>query len=208
MNPEILELDARLQRRAGERDGLQKALRSCAAETQATAARLISVEEAQQILQLVAQETQKNIVVHISDIVTTALDAVFESDAYEFRIDFVQRRGRTEAELYFERDGNRCDPLTASGGGAVDVAAFALRVALWSLVNHGSRIADTIVLDEPFKWLSKELQPRAGEMLQLLSRKLGIQFIFVTHVQDLIESADTVFEVRKKKQVSHVEVLK
>lgn len=208
MNPEILELDARLNRKAGERDAVRKALLACGADAQALQTRLISVEEAQQILQLVAQETQKNIVVHISDIVTTALDAVFESDAYEFRIDFVQKRGRTEAELYFERDGNRCDPLTASGGGAVDVAAFALRVALWSLVNHGSRISNTIVLDEPFRFLSRELQGRAGEMLKMLSQKLGIQFIFVTHVQDLVEAADRVFEVRKKKQISKVEVMK
>jgi len=75
-------------------------------------------------------------------------------------------------------------------------------------VNHGSRISNTIVLDEPFRFLSRELQGRAGEMLKLLSQKLGIQFIFVTHVQDLVEAADRVFEVRKKKQISKVEVLK
>lgn len=155
-----------------------------------------TIDQAQALIQVVAEQTQQNFVYRISDVVSMALDAVFGSDAYEFLIEFQQKRGKTEAEIYFVRDGERIDPLSAAGGGAVDVASFAMRVAIWSLIKNSSgKISDTIVLDEPFRFLSKGLQAKAGEMLSMLSAKLGIQFIMVTHNQDLVESADCVFTV-------------
>jgi DNA repair exonuclease SbcCD ATPase subunit len=203
----IAELDSRLQRKQGERDTVIRQLADAQGKLSAVTNRQQHIEEAQQVLQLVAQKTQEGVVLHISDIVTAALDAVFEDTAYGFQIEFMQKRGKTEAELYFERGGERIDPMTASGGGPVDVAAFALRVALWSLLRRSSGIADTIVLDEPFRFLSRDLQSKAGQMLKMLSEKLGVQFIFVTHVQDLVDSADRVFEVSKRGKFSKVEVV-
>lgn len=203
----LTDLGNRLHRQQGERDAVAKLLTAAESKLEADAARLKNIEEAQRILQVVAQKTQEGIVLHISDIVTAALDAVFEETAYRFKVEFVQKRGKTEAELYFERAGERIDPMTASGGGPVDVAAFALRVALWSLLRRSSGVADTIVLDEPFRFLSRDLQPKAGQMLKMLSEKLGVQFIFVTHVQDLVDSADRVFEVTKRGKISKVEVV-
>ena len=149
-------------------------------------------EQAQVIIQTVAQQTQKELEFHISDIVSLALAAVFK-DPYELKIEFVIRRNKTEADLFFERGGERVHPLTASGGGAVDVASFALRIALWSLKRPKS--ANTIVLDEPFKFLSVDLQDKAGQMIREISKKLELQIIMVSHVPDLIESADKVFRI-------------
>ena len=162
------------------------------------ASRAIDVaQKAQEIIQQVAKETQNTFTSNISDVVSAALDAVFGNDAYKFSVEFVQKRGKTEVELSFIRDGEKIDPLSSSGGGAVDVASFALRVALWSVTkNSGRNISNTIILDEPFRFLSRELQPLAGSMLRTLSNRLGIQFILVTHNQDIIESADKIFEVQ------------
>jgi len=164
-----------------------------------------TIDEAQEIIQRVAKDTQNNFVCRIADVVSTALDAVFGADAYEFSLEFVQKRGKTEVEIAFVRDDSKIDPLSASGGGAVDVASFALRVAVWSLLkNSGRPVLDTIILDEPFRFLSRDLQPLAGSMLKTLSKKLGLQFVMVTHNPDLIESADMVFEVTNKNGESHV----
>lgn len=152
-----------------------------------------NIEEALLIVQEVAKQTQQELEYNISSIVSTALAAVFD-DPYEFKIEFIIRRGKTEADMYFIKAGERIDPLSASGGGAVDIASFALRIALWNLLKGG--ISNTIVLDEPFRFVSKDLQPKAGEMLKMLSSKLGIQFLIVTHSEDIIESADKVFEVK------------
>jgi ABC-type uncharacterized transport system YnjBCD ATPase subunit len=161
---------------------------------------------AQALIQTVAQATQKQLEYHISELVSLALAAVFPHP-YSLRLDFELRRGRSEAVLSFSRgDGERIDPLSASGGGPVDVACWALRVSLWSLRNPKSR--RTILLDEPFRFVSRDLQPRASAMLKEISAKMKLQFIIVTHEENLVECADRVFEVTMngKKGESRVTV--
>jgi DNA repair exonuclease SbcCD ATPase subunit len=92
--------------------------------------------------------------------------------------------------------------MDAAGGGAVDVAAFALRVASWSMQRPRTR--PVIILDEPMRFLSPDLQPKASDMLQELSQKLGLQFIIVTHEEELTQQVDKVFEVLKKGGVTNV----
>ena len=158
-------------------------------------------EKAQSIIQLVAQQTQKELEYHISDIVSLALETIFD-DPYKFKIEFVLKRNKTECELLFEREGELINPLSASGGGVIDVASFALRIALWTLQAPKSR--NTIIMDESFKFVSKNLLPRVGELLQELSKKLNLQFILVTHLDELTECADKVFQVTIKKGISQI----
>ena len=86
--------------------------------------------------------------------------------------------------------------MESSGGGVVDVSSFALRIATWSL----SKTNNVIILDEPFKHLSNDLQSRAGEILKRLSEKLKLQILMSTHIEDIIDVADRVFEVRRVKE--------
>jgi len=153
-------------------------------------------EQAQAVIQKVAQLTQEELKYHVSELVTLALAAVFD-DPYEFEVSFEQRRSQTECDLWFVRDGERVDPLTASGGGAVDVACFALRVALWSLKAHRTR--PVLVLDEPLKFLKGDDLPEKGaRMIREISERLGIQIIMISHQVEQIEFADRVFHVTKK----------
>ena len=109
-----------------------------------------------------------------------------------------------ECDLYFVRNGEKSNPLDASGGGAVDVASFALRIASWSLSQP--EISKTIILDEPMRFLSANYQEKASTMLKEVSQQLGIQFIIVTHETTLTSYADNVFEVGIKKGVSKVAI--
>ncbi len=139
--------------------------------------------QAQQIVQVVAEEVQRSAHRQIASLVTKCLQAVFgEDDAYQFRITFSRKRGRTEATLLFVRDERECDPLSASGGGVVDIAAFALRLACLVLTRPKRR--RLLVLDEPFRMLSRNYTRRVGELLLQLSKELGIQMILVTHNQN------------------------
>jgi DNA repair exonuclease SbcCD ATPase subunit len=160
-------------------------------------------EKARAIHQEVARRTQENLRFHIQDMVTMAMAAVFE-DPYEMGVEFVNRRNKTECDLTFIENGQHMDPLNATGGGAVDVAAFALRVALWTLQNDSR---NTIILDEPFKFINDptgEMQRKCSEVLAKLSKKLGIQFIIVTLDPDLTEAADKVFQMSKRKGISRI----
>ncbi len=160
-------------------------------------------EKAQLIIQKVAKETQDEIIIHISDIVTLALNSIFD-EPYEFKLDFVPKRGKTEAEIYFLKEGKKIDPMRSSGGGAVDIASIALRIALWSLSNRDN----TIILDEPMKFLSKNYLEKAIDMIKMLSDKLKIQFILCSHIEELIEKADRLFCVYIKNGVSKIKIIK
>jgi len=75
------------------------------------------------------------------------------------------------------------DPLSASGGGVVDVAAFALRLSCLCLSKPKRR--HLLVLDEPFKFVSEEYRHRIRGMMEKLSEEMGVQIIMVTHIKEL-----------------------
>lgn len=156
---------------------------------------LILLEKAQVFLQSVAQETQSQLKFRVEDIVNMALDTCFPEE-YEFKLDFNVARGKTECSLLFlsKRTGREIDPMNASGGGVVDVVCFALRTACYVLEKG---IDNIIVLDEPMRFVSKNLRSRVCEVMRNLSTKLGLQFIIVTHIDEFIDVADSLFEVRK-----------
>lgn len=144
---------------------------------------LANVQQAQDILQRLAQAVQQQAHERIAAVVSSCLVGVFGEEAYEFKIEFERKRGKTEAQLFFVRDGVRLDPLASSGGGVVDVAAFALRIAC--LVLHRPRLNRVVVLDEPFKYVSEEYQENVRAMVERLAKDLEIQIIFITHNENL-----------------------
>jgi ABC-type cobalamin/Fe3+-siderophores transport system ATPase subunit len=163
---------------------------------------LIVAEKAQVIIQTVVQQTQQELQYKISELVSIALQSVFD-DPYEFVVEFVQKRNKTECELRFVRRGVVIgNPMDSTGGGVVDVAAFALRLSLWSMQQHKSD--PLIVLDEPFRFLSADLQHKTSELLCELAEKMNMQFLIVTHNDTLTMSADRVFRVRMRGGISEV----
>ena len=197
----IQHLRNHLEQQKGKKAQIQKSISSLNLSTKKKKKDLRRHEQAREVIREVGLKTQSQLSFHISDITSLALDAVF-NDPYTLIAEFVRRRNKTECDLYFERDGNKVDPLSASGGGAVDVAAFALRVASWSMQRPKSR--STLILDEPLRFLSADHQEKASVMIKELSKKLGIQFIIITHEPILASYADKIFEVKIRKGVSEI----
>lgn len=146
--------------------------------------KLRSAEEARDLVQEVAQKLQQAIHNQIAGIVSLGLKTVF-SEPYNFKINFEKKRGRTEAQLIFERDGMELDPISAAGGGVIDVAAFTLRVACLSLSKPALR--PILILDEPFKNVSKTkgYLDQIPLLLEKLAEEMGLQIIMVTHIEEL-----------------------
>ncbi len=163
---------------------------------------LSDCQKARAIVQKVAEDCQKKIEFQISNLVSLALASVFP-DPYEFKVSFVQRRNRTECDLLFVKNDEECEPLTAAGGGVVDIASFALRVAIWSL----KKTRPTFILDEPAKFVSVDLQNKVSAMLKELSEKLKIQIIMVSHLPEIVWSADKIFRVENIKGESKITVI-
>ena len=169
--------------------------------------RMKRLEDAQTFLQKVAQETQEHLKFKIEDIVNLALETCFPHE-YSFRLNFNISRGKTEAELVFlsQSSDRPIDPMNASGGGVVDLTSFALRIASYALEQGNDNV---IILDEPFRFVSRDLVSRADEILKVLSEKLNLQIILVTHIPELIDVADKVFEVKKNSDgVSNVKEIR
>jgi len=197
----IQDIRNRLEQQKGQREQIRTSIVRTEQGIKEHGRNLRRHEQAREVIREVGLKTQQQLQIHISDITSLALEAVFQ-DPYELIAEFVQRRNKTECDLYFVRNGEQLDPLTASGGGAVDVAAFALRVASWSMERPKSR--PTLILDEPLRFLSADHQEQASIMIKEISEKLGIQFIIVTHEPVLTSYADKVFEAKIRKGVTTI----
>jgi DNA repair exonuclease SbcCD ATPase subunit len=164
------------QKFISQREQEKIALRSLESE-------IAALEGAQQLVQAAAQEIQNRVHTKIASVVTRCLSGVFGPDAYEFKILFQKKRGKTEAQLLFFRDGHGVDPLTEAGGGVVDIASFALRLA--AILASVPKLRRFVVVDEPFRHLNLELRPVALQLLKELATELDIQFLVVTHMSEI-----------------------
>ena len=138
---------------------------------------LANLEKAQAFIQNVAKKTQEQLKYHIEDIVQLALDSIFPHE-YRFSIDFEVKYGKTSCILIFKNNGYEIDIMKAAGGGVVDIASLALRVAIWSI----GKTDNVLVLDEPIKNIQPaSLQMEAWDIIQKLSQQLNLQFIIITN---------------------------
>lgn len=136
---------------------------------------LAEAEQAQLLIQQAAQIVQSEAHKAISLVTTKCLE-LFD-DPYTFDMVFERKRGKTEAELRFLRRGMVLnDPLGQAGGGCVEVAAFALRLAC--IILQRPPLRRVMVLDEPFKCIrGKHNRDRVRDLLLALAGELGVQFI-------------------------------
>lgn len=197
---DITLLKNKVSKAEGRRDLIRENKKDSEIKVNLFTKKLEIIDRVQSLLQVTAQETQEKLRYHIEDVVQSALDACFP-DKYNFRAIFELKRGRTEARLVLESEGEEGDPMDENGGGVIDTISLALRLAVWCL----SKTDNVLILDEPLKFLSVDLRPLACRIIQELSSRLKLQLIIVTHDSEIINIADKVFEIdQDKKGVSFV----
>lgn len=154
----------------------QKSVERERAELVRIEAKRSAVAEATDASQRVAQAIQQRVHHSIAQVVTRCLSAVFD-EPYEFEIRFDRKRNKTEAVLLFKRDGMTMeDPLNEVGGGVVDVAALALRLACVMLSRPRAR--RFLCLDEPLRNVrGRQNRQRVRGLLLELAEKMGFQFL-------------------------------
>lgn len=165
-----------------------------------------------EVLTSVADSQREVSKARIERTVTFALRAVF-GDAIQFRLGATIKRGaiasRPEIGYRIGKPGKSIAKGTPAiawvgldevGGGVVDVTAFALRVAILSMVRP--KPFPVLIADEPFKHVSNKHLPAVASMLRSLADGSGIQFIIVSHEQEIADEADKLYCATKVKGVT------
>ncbi len=211
MNDRIQALRNKLEYRKGQRSQLQKTINELEEKIQSDRKDLLRHERALQIVKQVGLQTQKQLEYHLADQVSLAMEAVFD-DPYHLKLNFQEKRGKTEVEILFAKGDLEFPPLGNAGGGTIDVASLALRIAYWSM-RKDKKTRPLLLLDEPFSQLKGETANlRALAIIQEISHQLGLQIIMISDErvsrEDIIANADRVFSVLQKDGVSKVSVMK
>ena len=153
---------------------------------------MVEWEAARDVVIRVMLATQGKIKTFVEDVVSKALATVYGSN-YAFELEYDQKRNQVEATPWIVIDGERNGPRDEIGGGVLDVASLAMRLAVWALTDPlPSR---TFLLDEPSKFVSVDMQPEFGRMLAELADMLDIQFVVVTHSPEVAEQAGRAYTV-------------
>lgn len=144
------------------------------------------------LVQLVTKQKMKE---SFERLVTYALRFIY-SENYNFELEFGRRGNLSEINFNVKTPDftESFDPLDTSGGGVLDILSLALRICLIELSHP--KIEGFILLDEPFKHLSKEYLEKAEKFLEAINKKIGRQIILVTHKSELVDSATHKIEVK------------
>lgn len=209
MSLSVKELRNAVERKRGQKERIESDLQTIDVRLEQSEQKLSDHEKAREIIREVGLKTQQQLSYNISEITSMALGGVFD-DPYELLVEFVQRRNKTECDFWFKKGDVKIYPLYA-GGGALDVAAFALRVASWSMQNPRTR--NVLIGDESFKLLKGEKANRCVlEMMREIAEKINLQIILVSDErvsrEAIIDNTDRLFEVSINNEVSSVKTLK
>jgi len=164
-----------------------------------------NLSECRDIMNIVGSLAQRKVRESIEQLVTEALQAVFGLD-YSFVVETKIVRNKPEVYMLVKHLDQTYSMKDELGGGVADLISFVLRVVLWAI--NTPRSADVIILDEPGKFISKDLQEMFGEMIRELSNLLGLQIIIVSHEDELINTADASYKISLEKGISKVERIK
>lgn len=146
------------------------------------------------VLLKVGEETQQEVKQYIEDSVTFALQTVYGSE-YHFVVLFhYDNRDQTEVKFFLSKNEKLYEPRKDTiSGGATDICAFSLRMVLYTLEDPDP--SPILILDEPFKNVSKGYLPFVSEMIKELSNMLNLQLIISTHTDEIIDLADNIIHL-------------
>lgn len=186
----------------GRRDALRSQATDARDRFSGSTSRLADLEGAHALLSALCESRRKEVVRTVERVVTAALRSVF-GRGVRYRLTVSAGRGAIQmvGEVGYTRTPRGQKPevhwYTADSlaGGVVDVLSFALRTAV--LMLHRPRLRPVLIADEPFKHVSAENLPAVASMLATLAERTGIQFIIISHEEEIAEEADRVFDVTR-----------
>jgi len=195
-----------LHRKQVEKEILESSIKESSRCVEELDAMICLHEQARDVLNASMILTQDKVKSFVEQIVSLSLSMVYGPD-YSFEMETKISRNQAEICPWILKNGVRVSPRGEVGGGVNDIAAFALRLVIYSLLRTSRTLTNTLILDEPAKFLSRDKQLLFGQMLKKISEMLDVQIIIVSHSNGIIECADKAFVVKQDHSVSTVSVV-
>lgn len=181
----------RLDRTTAERELLIRQRKQLELQHNEKSVELDKLAQVIRLMESLADAGQKEMIGLITKIATVGMTEVFGSPIL-LVAEVREKRGTQGLELKLVIDGNLRD-LDQVGGGLIDVLSFILQVAVVKLMGA----APVLLLDEPFKHLSKNYLPRISQLVNSLASLMGMQIVIVTHENQLV-TGDFVYRLELK----------
>ncbi len=184
--------------RKGRFKSLNLSLAQKQAEEMSLASKLLDIEEAKMVVQLLAKQNQDKLVGVLNSAVTSGLQSVF-GDVYAFKMVIETNAGAIQAYPVLSKNGFEYNPKASEAGGILQMVSLALRISLLSLTKQPTPI---VVLDEMLKDVGKKDLGNACKMLRMFSQTMQLQFILTTHAREIIDVSDALYYVFLDKDVN------
>lgn len=133
------------------------------------------------------------------DLLTEGLRAVFDDLDLSVRADVNIQRGKVSVDLVTlqeQADGTTTEgsPTDAYGGSVATVQSVLLRIVVLS--RRGLR--PLLLLDESLGAVAEHYVPRVGHFLSLLSDRMGLDVLAVSHNPVMVEAANQAYRIKKQ----------
>lgn len=133
-------------------------------------------------------------------LLTEGLGVIFDDQTISVRAEVGVHRGKVSVQFdTIQKQANGVEvvgSVTESYGGAVaTVQSVLLRIVV--LTRRGLR--PILLLDESLAAINEQYIPRVARFLSLLSDRLGLDILAVTHNPTLVEEADTAYRIQAQK---------
>lgn len=133
------------------------------------------------------------------NLLTEGLQAVFDDLDLSVRADVDIQRGKVSVDLVTiqkQDDGTTTEgsPTDAYGGSVATVQSVLLRIVVLS--RRGLR--PLLLLDESLGAVAEQYVPRVGQFLALLSLRMGLDVLAISHNPVLVEASTRAYRIHKK----------
>jgi len=185
------------QRKIGIRNSLQKEIKDLEGEREGEEKKIAVLERVVALFNTLGEDSQRELYKKIETIVSYGLRTVFGED-YDFRIVSEVKGKQSTTRFFINVKGAEVDIFSAKGGGMVCVVGFILQVL--TIVFMKDNVRQLLIMDEGLTQLSETYRQNMADVMKKLCEKLGLQIIFVTHQNDYVEVADTVYKFQQNKR--------
>lgn len=181
-------------------ESLHDRIESIESRTTELTQQLAQVKELKQSYTAVKEETRKQYISKINQYTNEIFTAIYQNKSYEsVYID-------TEYNITLRRtDGTTIEPSLTSGGESA-IVNLALRAGVYRVITEaGNTSLPPFILDEPTTFLDTQHVGKLEQLARTMADWDIKQVFIVSHNEQLIESGDAVYNVRKGDDSSYVE---